>query len=388
MNAAKLRRIVFGTIVALFALWALLLTFVPQARQDTLFVFDGRTPMLDFNFLVRPLSVPNFYSGEDMPPVYDAPHVVLARPDICNPPLPMFYAAAFGENFSGGCLFTAVNAILYLLSCALFLGTRAGGKRGAAAAVLALSGPFLMCANVGNATFAAAAGAMAFLAWYDSGIPLRRTLAALALALAFAFKLSPAVLGMLYLTGDRRRNLPFAVLAAILGLVFLVVPFAFCGGLESLALWRENAILNASTHAWRNLFGVNGVLFGVCQLAGSWQPYVRFHVLSRNLSAAFAVFMLVACFPSKRDAGVRMTLAAAAMLLLPPTMMYYTLLYFLPVALLGLWHVNPRVRIVSAVAFVVTASPLRICWGSGCISVPAMAVGLLLPCLLPAFDRD
>lgn len=356
---------------AVTALWVLLL-FLPDTRLSQLscFIFYGDVPMLDWNFIRFAAGFPDAYANANLPEVF-AGAGPIPRADVCNPPLAMLLVRIFPATFGWGVAVTAFGTVLYLLAAAFYLRRRAGIVAPWVAGTLVATFPFFAAFVVGNVILFAAAAGLVFLALYDSDSRRERIFAALALAFAFAVKISPAALGVLYLA-NWRKQFPYALLAAGAAVLLLLLPFAAYGGFEGFGNWLSCAAANSAAYEKRNIIGLYGVFYTLGVVLGKYgQWYPSAHVVMHALSALLGLGALAVAAWGRRTPVERTFLAAAGMVMLPPTMMIYTLLFVLPAVL----ALPGR---LAAVAFVALASPLQIFLGGHSVQPLLSAFAFLL----------
>ena len=371
--------------VALTATWLVLAfgTDLGPAQRSCL-VHGGAWPMLDWNFVRLAADFPDAYVKTDLPEVFPGSGPI-ERADVCNPALPMLLVRLFPATFGGGLAVTLVGVFAYLAAAVLYLRRRSGGATFWSVAALAATLPFLFAVQVGNVILYAAAAGVVFLALYDAESRSERIAAALALSFAFAVKISPAALGVLYFAAWRRQR-RYAVLAAAAGVLLLAVPFAAYGGAAGFAEWLACAAANTQKYEFRNVIGLYGVFYALGRSLGRYPDwYASAHALVHALSAVLGAGALAMSAWRKAAASERAFLATAGMLMLPPTMMIYTLLFALP-AILAL---PGR---AAAVTFVALACPLQLFVGGGSLQ-PIFSAGaflfLVFDCLFMAKkDRD
>ena len=100
--------------------------------------------------------------------------------------------------------------------------------------------------------------------WMDDESRVKQEIAMLLIAIAAAFKLYPAIMGLEYL---RRKDWKRVIRLCIYGILFLVVPFAFFGGVDGAMHYLQN-ILYYSKYGYgmrtNTISGAMEVLFGTC----------------------------------------------------------------------------------------------------------------------------
>lgn len=139
-------------------------------------------------------------------------------------------------------LFSAISLVLF----ALALGREGySSRKGTALTFLMLvSFPVIFMVERGNIVVLALAALVIFAQNYQSECPARREVALLALAVAAALKLYPALFGLIMLADKRYRD---ALRAALYTVILLVVPSFFFGGPVSLWYVLKNTLCFSST---------------------------------------------------------------------------------------------------------------------------------------------
>lgn len=361
------------------AFWVFLVILPDTSlSQLSCFVLYGKVPMLDWNFIRHAADFSDAYVNVNLPEVF-AGAGPIRKADICNPALAMLLVRIFPATFGWGVAVTALGTALYLLAAAFYLRRRVGVAAPWAAGTLVATLPFYAAFLVGNVILFAAAAGLVFLALYDSESRHERVVAALALAFAFAVKISPVALGVLYFAAWRKQW-RYAALAAGVAVLLLLVPFAAYGGLEGFGNWLSCAAANSAYYESRNIIGLYGVFYALSAAFGKyWQWYPSAHGVMHMLSAMLGLGALAVAAWGRKTPVERTFLATAGMVMLPPTMMIYTLLFALPTML----ALPGR---AAALAFVAVVSPLQVFIAGYSIqpllSAAAflfLAVGVLLP---------
>ena len=108
--------------------------------------------------------------------------------------------------------------------------------------IICLSMPMLYTVERGNFMLMTVFFELFYIFNYDSENKIRRELALIALALAAAIKLTPAVLGILLLYNKQWKE---AIRVVIYGMIFGILPFLFFdGGFANISTMFDNAKLN------------------------------------------------------------------------------------------------------------------------------------------------
>lgn len=110
-------------------------------------------------------------------------------------------------------------------------------------AAVITSAPFLFLYERGNLVLPTFILTALFFLWKDSSSRVRRELALVALALAFGFKLYPAIFGLLLLKDKKYKE---ALRCCIYALVIFIVPFLAMGGISAVSSWARGLSEGAS----------------------------------------------------------------------------------------------------------------------------------------------
>ena len=351
-------------------LWGALMALNPNGMQARVFFERGDSFFGDF-FTVRTCA--EYGYSNDKQEAFDT----------CYPALGPLMALPFPCTAKGGAVFTGVGILLWALAFAELLRMKAKSLGGVEKAGLlvgcAMSSIMLHEVEWGNQVVYAAAASTLFVAWYDAEERWRRYAAAAALAVASVLKITPAALGVAYLSRLRRAKGEIAFLVAA-GIVLFAVPFAWYGGWDGLCTWFGNAMANAKAYVHRGAWGVVPIARTVrlvmhMDVSAPWPGL--------SLERAANVFMggacmLAACRAAWKGAGAMrnvLMLAVSAMLLVPGNMHIYTGLYLMPV--LALQTVDGMDRVDAACWFALLC-PVQIPLGAGCLNHPLANMAFLI----------
>ncbi|MBQ8817027.1 MAG: DUF2029 domain-containing protein [Clostridia bacterium] len=144
------------------------------------------------------------------------------------------------ETAYGLMLFFCVLAIGMFILYAIFQHTEKNSKsriRYFLPFLFLLCPPIVFMVERGNILILAFVASALFVAGYRSESPLIRNLSYACLGFAAAIKIYPAVLGLLVL---REKNTKHTLQCLSWGIGFMLIPFAFCGGMTSLTLYLRN----------------------------------------------------------------------------------------------------------------------------------------------------
>lgn len=240
-------------LLAAFVVW-LLMAILDVGGQRSLFYREGSELLSDFWMPRTCLEEGYSSTGEEFPVVagvqqsgWQGGKMRVLSYDRCYPAAALMPLAAFPATWEGAWIWS-------ILAMAAFLGSLCLVMQDCRALILSVSMPVLYCLERGNLIVLSAAAVGLFLAWYRSVTPWRRMVAALALACAVCLKVSPVLLGVLYL---RERDWKGLGWCALFASAAFVVPWLFVpGGFGALPVMLENAQANAVAYARASEFGL------------------------------------------------------------------------------------------------------------------------------------
>ena len=316
-------RVLICALVAVEILW-LCLALADKGGQRGLFNDGGRDLFGDF-WMPRICLRDGYVPPEDFKNSgwQDGVYQVTAY-DRCYPPLAMLPLRPFPATREGALSWAAVSAMLFLLS--MLIPAR---RCLPLLAALPLSMPFLFALERANTVWISAACVGLFLSWYESEVRWKRVVAALALSVAAVFKISPALLGMLYLNTRRGVAIREILLCVGVSVTLFFVPFLFVpDGFGGLPAMLSNAMANGAVYARATDFGLLPVWRAVrVMLAQDCSaPWPGMLAVMRLSQVIGLVCVLMGCV--RRDR----LLATGGMLMAAGNMFYYGMLYLLPLA--------------------------------------------------------
>ena len=285
--------------------------------------FDGFVPCLtngrsvcDYRFFIQKCLV------EEEP---YRPVSILSR-DACYPPIAYCLVKLFPLTSCGELFYVAFLFLGLLAGLVLFLWQRERRQMFLCLGAVLVTIPFASGPLRGNPSAWSAGALFVYLAWFDSPAIWKRMVAAAALGLAAALKVTPAIYGLLYLRGSLflpEKWPKEEIFVAVLSFVMLfALPFVFFGGPNAVDSWMCNALANSQHYGRLADFGLVPVAY---QLGFARSPVLLSFAV--HLTTALALlFCLAACHT--RRLYLSLTLLGVAMVFLCHH--DYGLVYLLP----------------------------------------------------------
>ena len=356
---SRLSTVVFGLLAVFGIVWVAFFAGFPNSEQSALFFCRAQKKYCYDFFTNKAVScMPSPYIDVTTCNMVDSKKV--CRCDQCYPPLANYWVGLFPESFAGALSCTLIGVLFFIFGFFVFVDRYVPRQRLISIAAICSSAPFLFAVTLSNLILYAVGCSLVFFAWHDSNSRVRKFVAAIALAVAAVLKITPALLGLLYLGRGWRTRIGYAVLSGCAAAFLFAVPFAFCGGTEAFRAWLENAAMNSSGYGYLNCFGLYGIVTLLVQSFTMRQlPLVALEVL-RTVSSCFGIFVLIRGCVCDDGSWKRGVSVALGMHFIPPTMMYYTALYVVPFAITGIFHADKRIRRSSVAYFISQCILLRI----------------------------
>lgn len=279
--------------------------------------------------------------------------------DACYPALAYLWLKAFPPTPGGEVAMVVVMFLGMGVGLVLFLRRRTQLSVPLALAAVALTTAFAAGPLRGNPSSWAVGLVLAFLALYDHPRRGFRAVAAVALGLAVALKLSPVVFGVVYLVPSPRtpRQWPWAdiLLAAGVFALAFVLPFGWFGGFSEIGAWWQNATANMNYYShYDPMWGLSEL----CQRFASLRPFEEFAICATR---ALALTCVVAALFAGSFRKALLPLGATMLFL---THHDYGLAYMLPAFFVWLDGPDEPTRglraLLTAVLWIVILSPLQI----------------------------
>lgn len=350
-----MRNLTGSALIAAGVLWAFGLLFGLPGQKHAL-LDDGTRFFSDYGYPRECAAAAETYRPEGFEPK-----------EACYPPIGYAIVSRLPRDVrKGGLLFSVVGCGLFLAAFALFLSRVCGGRKTDAvvwAMAVLLSAPMVLALCTSNQILLSAAGVLIFLAWHDESAGWRRGAALLALAVASALKISPAVFSLLLL--KRRDYRGFAVYALLSAALFLV-PFGWFGGWDGMLQFAENLKLQSAFYSLRTTWGFVAIDRAVrIALQGGFESMSSTYLTMRMASVLLGLLCLYRFFRHAIGLSEDCFLLAAAVSLLPGPAQPYTALYLVPAMVLAIDASCPFwERIIWFLTFCVVQFPV----GSGSIN--------------------
>lgn len=202
--------------------------------------------------------------------------------------------------------------------------------------------------------------------WMDDESKVKQELALILIAIAASYKFVPAIVGLEYV---RRKDWKKVTRLVLYGLIFVFVPFLFCGGINGIVGLISN--LTRFTEGSRyGLYTIKGAVeWFVLKLFGQSAAWVS--TCGTIIQYLFLAVCILFAFLSKRK-WQRAMFYAAVMASFLSTGWMYTCIYYLPAVMLFLkeyqngWDKkNHTFTIINVCLWAVVFSiPLPILWGN------------------------
>ncbi len=243
----------------------------------------------------------------DMTPYYDADYFLNMYTDSKFLIIYMIYATV------GAIMFYEIVRTCKMGSNAVKIWT---------AAAFMVSMPVLFSYERGNTIILTTFCVMFYMFYYDSDNKVMKELALIALAVATAFKLSPAVLGILLLYNRQWKE---AVRTVIYGIIIVVLPYLFFdGGFANIAQMFSNIKENVDSYT-----SDSGTTLYAAVLSFGFEADESLKNVMQYITYAVCACLLVSAY-FFRHRWARLASVAMVLIILPSHSGYYCIMYFLP----------------------------------------------------------
>ena len=191
---------------------------------------------------------------------------------------------------------------------------------------LSLSFPIIFTIERGNSILAVIVFVLFYLCFYDHDNRFLRELAFIALAIAAAIKMSPAILGVLLLFEKRWRD---AIRTVIYGLLLFFMPFLFFkDGFNNIPLFFRNLSLQLEAYKYDSGCTIKGYII-------YFSPYFVYdnfetiNTICSVITVLICILLLLAAFLTKRKCD-RLLYLLLILIILPSHSAMYCILYIIP----------------------------------------------------------
>lgn len=276
-------------------------------------------------------------------------------------------------------IFTTIAVVmLYTLLRTIKKGTELAKNMTAAA--ICLSAPFIFTFERGNTILFTAILCTFFFFYSDSKNKVMKELALMSLAVAAAFKMTPAVLGIVLLY---RKQFKEAVRTAIYGVIAVFGPFIFLhGGFSNIPLMFQNMTMNLNAYTSIEGCTLTASVFHFGSLFdSSYEMSQSAMNLMKNVTYVISGLLLVLA-PFYRQYWKKVAAAVMVLLILPSHSGYYCTMYLIPVIILFLNEEQHRnVDFVYLIAFILIGwdfvSDIQP-WLNYNVAIPIIVIALLI----------
>lgn len=210
--------------------------------------------------------------------------------------------------------------------------------------VTLFSGPYLFLIERGNILLFAFWLTFLFVLCHRSSVKWVKELSLIALALAAAMKIYPAIFGLLLIMNKQYKE---AVRCAIYGILLFFVPFFFYNGLQTFSMFIQN-ILHGITVTTDTLYRVDWktTISSAYQWIGLPVAMGRYHA---GLLFIPAMLFVLLCGFLQKPLWKKCLAVTMVCVLLPSFSFYYMVVFYLiPLFLILQEHEQPRINFVYA----------------------------------------
>jgi hypothetical protein len=191
------------------------------------------------------------------------------------------------------------------------------------AAAMMVSAPVLYTYERANTIFLTTFFVMFYVFYYDSENRVMREIALICLAVAAAFKITPAVLGILLLYNKQWKD---AARAVIYGVLLGVLPFLFFeGGFSNIAQMFSNMMSYVGFYSDRR----GGVTLYSAVLGFGVPASRALKIAMQGVTCVLCLFLLIAAYFYRRK-WMRIAAVCLVTTIILPNSGYYCILYLIP----------------------------------------------------------
>ncbi len=195
---------------------------------------------------------------------------------------------------------------------------------------LVFSFPFLYTIERGNTLVLTLIAVVVFLFYYDDKNKFIKEIALFSLAIAAAFKLTPAFFGLILIYDKKWKE---ALRCMLYGVVMIFVPFCFLKGgiIENILIFKENVSLNGSKYAFEQGCGLSSTAYKYYLMLGGTQPHLpnELFVCTTVLTAIICSVFVICGFATKHK-WIKIMGLSLITIILPFHSGTYNLVYIIP----------------------------------------------------------
>ena len=248
------------------ALYWLVMLLTRSRNIDAYFVTDHWNTSMDYFNMLSNLNYGDpWYADANYPAIVFVFFKIMHRFVPISELGDGFYLRENMISQLGYILFVAICLVI-IWETVKYLSVGCNGSKILFACALLFSGPMFFLLERGNILLAVLAFSLLFLAFYDSDKMALRIVAYVALAVAAAIKIYPALLGLLVLSKKRYKE---AAVLVGLGIVFFFVPFFVFDGITSVKKMLHGIVVASEIQTGIGL-GYNFCINNLVQIIGAF----------------------------------------------------------------------------------------------------------------------
>lgn len=218
-------------------------------------------------------------------------------------------------------IFTVISVVC-IYECLRKFKNGAGFIKTLTAFAVVMSYPVVFTIERGNTILLVFAFMMLFVCFYDSKIAFLREISYIALALAAALKMTPAIFGVLLIFQKRWKD---ALRTVIYGIACFILPFFFLkGGLGNLPYFFRNLSLNLDAYKTAASCTIMGFIIKYLNVYSD-----QMHTVCTIITMIICIVFIVAAFLTNRTSD-KILYTCAITIFLPSHSATYCLLYIIP----------------------------------------------------------
>lgn len=336
-----------STVLGSIILWLIGLFYMGQASvQYDFFFLRNQDLFADFINLCGYSSERDVYNNlvngtleKIYPPLSYVITYIFSRIDVLTPNVP-YRDSYTQQQFLIMIILAIVGSMILMHSVVIYELKEKTALRFLVSIAVTFSGIMVYTIERGNFLFLTVLCCMIFAFWYDSDSKVKREISLFALALAAAFKLSPAILGILLIYDKKYKE---AVRAAIYGGLLIFLPFLFFkGGFANI----RQMFINQHDF-FKEYAHVDGYSFSalIRYLLGFVDQKVAqsamLHDITKIIMYLIVVLLLASSWKFTRK-WEKVLSVSTILVIYPQVSQKYSLLYFMPALVMFLNDDNKR----------------------------------------------